>query len=82
MQHSKQMNTKHSGGHQMFGVLSSQYVTVYYNKETSFVWEYENIEKMAGLCIESFVVQEVTILLINQRTAVFLAPPLSPGSVC
>ncbi len=39
-------------------------------------------EKMAGLCIESFVAQVMTILLTNQRTAVFLAPPLkSPVSV-
>ncbi len=66
----------------MFPVLFSQFVAVYYNKETSFVWEYENIEKMVGLCIESSVVQEMTILLMNRRTAVFLAPPLSPESVC
>ncbi len=63
----------------MFHVLSSWNVAVYYNKEKSFVWEYENIEKVAGFYIDSFAGKEVTILLTNQRTAVFLATPLSSG---
>ena len=38
--------------------------------------------KTVGLYTESFVAQEVTILLTSQRTTVFLPPPLSPRSVC
>ncbi len=78
--HSKQRNTRTQWRTSNISCSFFSQCGCLLNKEASFVWEYENIEKMAGLCIKSFIAEEVTILLTSQRTAVF--PPLSPESVC